>query len=400
MREKDSFIDYLKETPNFLSIFIFPIFFMTAGPMLLEMSKSTGISSGDFSLIFTFFTTGSILGQLTSIFYNKKFKKIVVILASYIIIIPFLLLLTFIKNLFLFYLLYFLIGYFAGVIWLQATKYILENKIKNKDRLTTIFLSFYPIGNIAAPLLASALIKNNINWRYSYYIILILVIIVFILYLLFKLRRTDKISLEDEEKINFKKVFTNKKINLIFTLGCLLLLLYCISETVISTWSPTFLRSDRLFDIQLASLAVSIFWIAILAGRIIISFIAGRFKTNIIILILSLIALASMFFLIIFKSKYTILTFIGLAGLGCSGIITLGISSASTIYEKGRGVLASIVFAAVNIGVSAAPFLTRFTSRYNMTFSITIAPIFMLFTSIIIIIKIFYENKTVNKKTV
>lgn len=400
MREKDSFIDYLKETPNFLSIFIFPIFFMTAGPMLLEMSKSTGISSGDFSLIFTFFTTGSILGQLTSIFYNKKFKKIVVILASYIIIIPFLLLLTFIKNLFLFYLLYFLIGYFAGVIWLQATKYILENKIKNKDRLTTIFLSFYPIGNIAAPLLASALIKNNINWRYSYYIILILVIIVFILYLLFKLRRTDKISLEDEEKINFKKVFTNKKINLIFTLGCLLLLLYCISETVISTWSPTFLRSDRLFDIQLASLAVSIFWIAILAGRIIISFIAGRFKTNIIILILSLIALVSMFFLIIFKSKYTILTFIGLAGLGCSGIITLGISSASTIYEKGRGVLASIVFAAVNIGVSAAPFLTRFTSRYNMTFSITIAPIFMLFTSIIIIIKIFYENKTVNKKTV
>jgi MFS family permease len=152
-----------------------------------------------------------------------------------------------------------------------------------------------------------------------------------------------------------------------------------------------------MFDIQIASLAVSIFWIAIFAGRMIISFIAGKFKSDVIILIISLLALVSMFFLIIVKPKYAILTFMALAGLGCSGIITLGIASTSTVYEKGRGVLASVVFAAVNIGVSAAPFLTRFTSRYNMTFSIIIAPIFMLLTSVIIIVKIIYENKITNK---
>ena len=119
MKFRDSFIDYLKEIPNFLSIFIFPVYFMTISPMLLEMSKSTGISSADLSLIFTFFIVGSILGQLTSVFFNRKFKKIIVILAGYLLIIPFLIFLSFIRNLFLFYIFYFLIGYFAGVIWLQ-----------------------------------------------------------------------------------------------------------------------------------------------------------------------------------------------------------------------------------------------------------------------------------------
>ncbi|GAH53011.1 unnamed protein product, partial [marine sediment metagenome] len=56
--------------------------------------------------------------------------------------------------------------------WIQATKYILENDIKNKDRLITIFLNFYPIGHITAPFIASSLINNGINWRYSYVVMI------------------------------------------------------------------------------------------------------------------------------------------------------------------------------------------------------------------------------------
>ena len=394
---KENLKDYLLELPNYLTVFIFPIFFMTISPMLLDMSKSTGINPGDLSLIITFFMIGAILGQLTSVFYNRRFRKIVVILTGYILIVPFLIILSFIRNLFLFYLCYFLIGYLAGVIWIQATEYILENKIKNKDRLTTIFLSFYPSGNIIAPLISSSLIKNNLNWRYSYYIILVLVIIIIILYLILKLKKADNITIEEKEKINLKEIFFNKKINLIFILGCLLLLFYAVSETVTATWSPTFFRIEKMFDIQMSSLAISIFWAAILSGRIIISFLAGRFKSNILILIISLLAFVSMISLILLKSKYEILIFMALAGLGCSGIITLGISSTTTVYEKGRGMLASIVFAVINLGSSVAPFITRFVSGYNMTLSITIAPIFMLLTSAIITIKIIYESKIMKK---
>jgi len=369
-----------------------PVFFVTASHMLLEMSRTTGYSIGNLSLIFTFFNAGLIGGQLTSVFYSRKFKKVNIILTGYIIIIPCLILLIFVESLYLYYTLYCLIGYAAGVIWLQATKYMLENNIKNKDRLFTIFLNFYPIGHITAPFIASYLINNGINWRYSYGVMIFFVVIIFILYLVLKRGRRTEIYDEEEEKLQFKKIFFNRRLNIIFILGCIPLTLYAISETVISTWASPFLQSARSFDIQTAGLTISIFWIAVIIGRIIVSFLAGRFKTNHIILCLSIIAIIPMILFISVKSTYAAIIVIASAGLGYSGIITLLISAASTVYEKGRGVLASIVFAAANTGISITPFITRFVSQFNMNLSIAVAPISMTLLAVFIIGKNIYEN--------
>jgi fucose permease len=284
------------------------------------------------------------------------------------------------------------------VIWLQATKYILENSIQNKDRLITIFLTFYPLGHLTAPQIASFLINHDLSWRYSYFFMIVLVVIIIILYLVLKKEERTGMSIEEENKLQFKKIFFNRNLNIIFVFGCILILFYTISETVISAWVPTFLRSVRFFDIQTAGLMISIFWLAVIAGRIIVSFFAGRLKTNYMILILTIIALASMIVFVSRDSFKFAITAIIFAGLGYSGIPPLGISSASTIYEKGRGVLASIVFSAANIGISVAPFITRFFSRFNMNLSVAMAPIFMLFTSLIVIGKIIYENISGKKK--
>ena len=369
-----------------------PVFFVTASHMLIEMSRTTGYSIGNLSLIFTFFNAGLIGGQLTSVFYNRKFKKVNIILAGYIIIIPCLILLMLVKVLYLFYILYCIIGYIAGVIWLQATKYILENDIKNKDRLITIFLNFYPIGHITAPFIASSLINNGINWRYSYVVMIFLVVIMFILYFTLKRPRKTEVYYEEEEKLQFNKIFFKRRLNIIFILCCIPLTLYTISETVISTWASPFLQSMRFFEIQTAGLAVSIYWIAKIVGRTIVSFLAGRLKTNYIILGLSIIAIISMIVFIPVKSTYAVMTTIAFAGLGYSGIITLLIASGSTVYEKGRGVLASIVFAAVNIGNSVAPLITRFVSQFSMNLSIAVAPISMALLVLFIIGKNFFEN--------
>ena len=89
----------------------------------------------------------------------------------------------------------------------------------------------------------------------------------------------------------------------------------------------------------------------------------------------------------------TSLIAVGFAGLGHSGIITLGVSSASTVYKRGRGILASFVFASINAGASAAPFLTRYISSTSMTWSVLIAPVSMGIVSLIIIWKIIYDKK-------
>ncbi len=61
--EKDRFADYLTEIPNFLSAFIFSIFFNIASPILIEISKTTGILTTDLGFIFTAYTIGAAFGH-------------------------------------------------------------------------------------------------------------------------------------------------------------------------------------------------------------------------------------------------------------------------------------------------------------------------------------------------
>ena len=80
-------------------------------------------------------------------------------------------------------------------------------------------------------------------------------------------------------------------------------------------------------------------------------------------------------------------------GLGCSGIVTLGIAEASTVYERERGLLTSIIFAVVNFGTSITPFITKVISSGSLLWSVAVASIFMFLTFLTIIIKIDFERK-------
>ena len=345
MDKKERFIDYLLEIPNFMSLFVIPIYLFTAGPMLIEMSKNLGISLGSLNLIFTFFTVGSVIGQLSSVLYNKKVKSVLIVIFFYLLIIAALVPLLFNKNLYVFYFLYLIIGYSAGVIFVQSAKSVLESSIPNKERLTTIMMFFYPLGRITAPFIASTLINNDYSWRFSYYIMIIITLINVILCFTLKLRYKGGTKVEAEPLLAFKKIFYDKRINMIFITGCILGMLYCVSETVMTTWLPTFLRTGRSMDIFYAGFSVSLFWFGILAGRIVVSIIAGKFKSNYIILILSVFAFAALLIFILAKSNYLILVFAAVSGLFFSGIPTLQTAITGTVYEKGRGILISIIFA-------------------------------------------------------
>ncbi len=175
---------------------------------------------------------------------------------------------------------------------------------------------------------------------------------------------------------------------------------YCISETVISTWSPTFFRSERMFDIQTAGSDISIFWISVIIGRAVVSYMAGKVRSSYVMLVLSITAIISMIFMIFLKSRYAIFIIMGFTGLGFSGMFPLLISSGSAVYKKGKGVLITVLFAASNVGISIAPFMTRLISRYNITFSVSMAIVFMFFTMLLLIIYIVCENKIIRTKII
>ena len=108
-------LDYLIEIPNFLSMFIFAFFMMMTSPILVDIGVFFKVSPENINLIITFYTIGVIMGLITTIFLNRKFKKNHIIIVAYLITIPILVTLGLIKNLIIFNILYFIVGYFIGL---------------------------------------------------------------------------------------------------------------------------------------------------------------------------------------------------------------------------------------------------------------------------------------------
>jgi TsgA-like MFS transporter len=354
--------------------------------MLIEMGSSTGIEITNLGLIFTFYTVGAVAGQLTSLIYNRRFTKIQVTVASYILLIPLIILLIFSSSLIVFYIVYLLSGYILGVIWIQANEFVLENKIKNKDRIVTILLTFYPIGALIAPFISATIIKAGLNWTFSYYVIIFLIVVNVVLYLTITARRKSSATSGKSEKLSLRSVFTSKLRNIIFMFVFLAIIFYCWSEIVVATWSPTYFRIAKDLDIQSAGFLLTLFYLFIVIGRGISLILAGRVKSTVIMMSILPVAIIAMFVVIFIDSRYLIYILIALAGLGYSAMFPLLVSTGSTLYERGRGILATGLFIASNIGISIAPFVTKIISRNNLPMSLGISVILIFIVFVIVIV--------------
>ena len=384
-KDKDRFVDYIAETPNLLSVFIFSIFYNIASVMLIEMISSTGIEITNLGLIFTFYTVGAVAGQLTSLIYNRRFTKIQVTVSSHILLVPLIILLIFSSNLIVFYIVYLLSGYILGVIWIQANEFVLENKIKNKDRIVTILLTFYPIGALISPFISATIINAGLSWTFSYYVIILLIILNIALYLAITARRKRMAVQDKEENIKLRSVFTSRIKNTVFILVFLAIIFYCWSEIVVATWSPTYFRIVKDLDIQSAGFLLTLFYLFIVIGRGISLIIAGRVRSTIIMISILPVAIIAMSVVIFIDSRYLVYVLIALAGLGYSAMFPLLVSTGSTLYKRGRGILATGLFIASNIGISIAPFITKLISKNNLPMSLGVSAILISVVFIIVI---------------
>jgi len=389
----DNVKNYFKEIPNFLAYFVFSAFIGSMSPILIEIGKTFTIGPREISLIFASISIGGVFGRVTSFFYRIRLNNRHIVISAYTLLSILIIILSQLKNLTLFFIIYFLSGYLLGIIMVIASENLLESPVANKERLITISTSFSPLGSIVFPLIASALVKNGHDWKYLYYILLFMTVLVIILYLTIN-RHPRQSSGSVEQKLIFKGIFTNKKNNVVFVIMSFCILFYVMAEFIISNWSPTFFRIKGIIDVQGAGYMLSIFWVLVILGRFLVSFLAGRIKILYIILILSVVSLVSTVFLILSINSVSIYIFVGLAGLGYSGLYTMIFYSGSTIYKKGRGTLSTLMLLSSGIGQFIVSYLTKTVSKYNVSLSMFNGVIFMGILLILIITVIFYKKRS------
>ncbi len=385
-------IDYLSQFPNFLALFLVPITFLSIGPVLIEIGKELGTAPGNINLIFTFATAGMVAGQLTSTLYNRRIKRSVIILCAYGMLVAINIVLFFAQHIAFYFVLSILGGYLIGINYVQSTENILSCRIKNKDRLFILMISFYPMGALVAPLISSSLVNNNISWRYTYLIIAAAILITALLYALISMRGQNRIVAAEIKKVFFKEIFVDRQTNYIFIVTLAIVAIYIVAETIFATWTPTYLRLAKGFDIKSAALGVTVLQSFVIVGRFVSSLIAGKVKVKTILITISGLAFLSMILFVLSDSRFMLYAALGLTGLGFSAMYPLLVSSGSKVYPKGQGLLASLLYASCYFGRSFAPFITRSISKFSLDFSMLVSLIFSGISSALIIYLIINEK--------
>ncbi|MEE8324490.1 MAG: MFS transporter [Candidatus Humimicrobiaceae bacterium] len=385
------------EFPNYLSLFLFSFFMMLSSPILLDISKNFNVAPERMNFIITFFMFGELIGMLTLIFLSRRFNRSNIVIWVYILFIPILAGLFFVKSLIPFYILYFISGCFLGIIFMNANLSMLEGKVKNKDSIVNLGHGFFAIGALTSPLIASRMVSNQMNWRLIYLVAIGITVISFISFVFINRKNHEGLHVE-KKTISLKEIFRYRGKNIYMVFTAILMLFYVMSEVTIFSWAPTFFRIEKLFDLDSASLVASIFWLGILIGRLIISFLSYKYKAGTLLLALSIISLLGLSLAIFPISQIINFTGVGLIGLGFSGIPPLLISSASRIFGSGREDISLTVLFAIGVtSGSIIPYIISLLANYNSLASMLLAIIFMIFFTIFVIIRKNYR-KTLKAK--
>jgi FHS family glucose/mannose:H+ symporter-like MFS transporter len=270
--KNNSFINYLLEFPNFLALFIFSFFMVMASPILINISEYFGVTPENMNIITTFFLIGQVLGIITFVFLSRKLKGSKIIISSYILLFPALTCLVLTASLIFFYILYFISGLLLGIIFMNANISMFEGRVENKDSVVNLGHGFFAMGALISPIFASNIVNRQMNWRVIYLVFMGLTFISFISFLLTNRERAG--ALDKRVALPLKELFRNRSKNIYIIFTVTMMLLYIMSEVTIFSWAPTFFRIDKLFDIYSAGLMISIFWIGILVGRLLVSFLS------------------------------------------------------------------------------------------------------------------------------
>ena len=390
--KNNNLTSYVLEFPNFLAMFLFSFFMMLASPILVDISSYFNVTPENMNLIITFYMMGEVIGIISLILLNKKFRSSKVIIATYILLIPVLIGLSLATSLVFFYVLYLCAGILLGILFMNSNTSMLEGKVKNKDSVVNLGHGFFAIGALISPIFASTAVNNNISWRILYLVVIGLVIISLVSYI-FSIRKNQPDLQDKKDIVSMKEFFKYKEKNIYMVFTVILMLFYVMSEVTIFSWAPTFFRIEKLFDIYSAGLIVSVFWIGTLAGRLIISFLSYKLKAGTLLIMLSIVSIIGLI-VAIFPINH-IINFIGAAliGLGFSGIPPLLISTAGKIFGSGKELSLTILFVVGIASGSLIPFAIRLIASYNFFLSIAISLIFMVVFIVFVFIRKNYRKK-------
>lgn len=133
--------------------------------------------------------------------------------------------------------------------------------------------------------------------------------------------------------------------------------LYAFAEGTFSNWTVVYVSEVRGLPAATAALALSLFWAALVAGRLLVSALVLRFRAQTIWMLLPLLMIAAFWLLPRVGGPLSAVGVFALAGLACSAFFPLTIGLASARFPRHVAWVSSMMIAALMVGVGLGSFV-------------------------------------------
>ena len=133
--------------------------------------------------------------------------------------------------------------------------------------------------------------------------------------------------------------------------------LYAFAEGTFSNWAVIYLHEARGVPQATAGIALSVFWAALVAGRLLTSALVLRVSSQAVWLVLPVLMIAAFWLLPLADGATMGIGLFALAGLGCSAFFPLTITLISRTYPEHVAWASSMMIAALMLGVGAGSFV-------------------------------------------
>ena len=267
------------------------------------------------------------------------------------------------------------IGFFGGMLETGSNGLVADLYRGNAARELNRLHIFFSTGAFISPLVVTTLLASKISWRFSYTVasfMAILLTTILVLQPKFSSSKSDPIHLQE-----FARLARNPRIALAW-LGAFL---FVASELGFSNWIVTYFRHKAGFTPELASLGLSIFWLAILLGRYINTRLPHISKDQYVIVFEAFGS--SLFLLLVLYFQNIVLSILALimVGLFMAGLLPWLLAHASEHNPGNAGSIVGFVQTGVGTGMLVGPAVIGVLAQatnLSVSMGITVVLIFSL----------------------
>ncbi|MCI7262233.1 MAG: MFS transporter [Clostridiaceae bacterium] len=310
----------------YLAYFISGIVVLTFGVILPYLIEERGISLTVAGGLLSFLAIGNLLASLVYPLLCTKLSQRMstVLLSVFYPVCLFLFILD--VPVTVLYLLIFLIGITKGMLSI-VNNYAVKQVTGNSGKYLNLLHMWYAVGALLAPFLVSLLTAVGMDWKLVLQLLsaaTILVVISFLTMDFSLVERQERVSEYREKAGRTQKMGQEKSRfwflgSFSFLLASGILFCYMGLENAVNGWFVTYLKSTGMMSTELSAMMVSVAWVMIMLGRILIASISQKVRPDVILTVITIVQFLSIAMLLKASSPMGVVIALIVMGLGMAG---------------------------------------------------------------------------------